>query len=349
LNYQPMADRGVISAPDDPRTDGTKQLYSAQQWGKNAIYINADTRSYRDLRLKTSNGAADDTTAPRANNPGRTYLGATQLAWLKQTLLDAQHAKTRWKFVSLSDPIDQLGPIGGALSLSNLPCFYIVGCNPDGSPLSGPAYSPVNSDGGKSYIGGYRWERNELLKFIADNHIVNVVFFATDDHQNRINELTYSPTGDTEDQSSYAKVPHVFSIVAGPLGATGPDLITNHTFAMAQQYANSIAAAQEAAGVEPIGLIGFPGLHDLFREGDPTAATNPQPVDFYSPDTFNFTVFDVSKNGKTLTVTSIGIDATAQNAGEEYVNGPQARTIFSFKVDAASNDDDDRDEDGDDE
>jgi len=348
LSYQPIADRGVVSAPGDPRTDGTKQLYSAHKWGKNAIYINTDTRSYRDLRLKTSNGAADDTTAPRANNPGRTYLGATQLAWLKQTLLDAQHAKTRWKFVSLSDPIDQIGPIGGALALSNLPCFYIVGCKPDGSPVSGPAYSPVNSDGGKSYIGGYRWERNELLKFIADNHIVNVVFFATDDHQNRINELTYSPT-DTEDQSSYVTVPHVISIVAGPLGATGPDLITNHTFAMAQQYANSIVAAQEAAGVEPLGLIGFPGLHDLFREGDPTAAINPQPVDFYSPDTFNFTVFDVSKNGKTLTVTSIGMDATAQNAGEEYVDGPQARTIFSFKVDAASNDDDDdRDEDGDD-
>jgi hypothetical protein len=30
------------------------------------------------------------------------------------------------------------------------------------------------------------------------------------------------------------------------------------------------------------------------------------------------------------------MDATAQNAGIEYANGPQARTIFSFKVDAAS-------------
>jgi hypothetical protein len=50
---------------------------------------------------------------------------------------------------------------------------------------------------------------------------------------------------------------------------------------MAQQYASSIAAAQQAAGVEPLGLIGFPGLHDL-REGDPTAGANPQPVDFYS-------------------------------------------------------------------
>jgi hypothetical protein len=100
--------------------------------------------------------------------------------------------------------------------------------------------------------------------------VTNVVFIATDDHQNRINELTYSPTGQTEDQSGYVKVPGVFSIVAGPLGATG----------------------------------------------------------------------DVSRNGRRLTVTSIGMDSTAQNAGTEYANGPQARVLFSFKIDAAHIDDD---------
>jgi phosphodiesterase/alkaline phosphatase D-like protein len=324
LNYEPIADRGTVNNPGDPRTNGTNRLYFVQQWGKNAIYINTDSRSYRDLRIKTANGSADDTSAPRANFPTRTYLGATQLAWLKQTLLEAQNAGTPWKFVSISDPIDQVGPIGGALTLNNLPSFG-----------AGSTYAAVNSDGGKSYMGGYRAERNDLLKFIADNQITNVVFIATDDHQNRINELTYSPTGNTENQFTYVKVPYAFSIVAGPLGATGPDLITNHTFAMAQQYANSIVAAQQAAGVEPFGLIGYPGLHDLVRDGDPTAGTAPQAVDFYSPDTFNFTVLDVSADGKKLTVKSVGMDATEQNAGIEYANGPQARTIFSFQVDAA--------------
>jgi pimeloyl-ACP methyl ester carboxylesterase len=81
-------------------------------------------------------------------------------------------------------------------------------------------------------------------------------------------------------------------------------------------------------------VAGYPGLHDVFRDGDPTADTNRQPVDFYSPDTFNFNVLEVNANGKTLTVTSIGMNSTAQNAGIEYGNGPQARTIFSFKVDA---------------
>jgi phosphodiesterase/alkaline phosphatase D-like protein len=322
LSYQPISTRPLHTVPGDPRTDTTSQLYSAQAWGKNAIYINTDSRSYRDLRLKSSNGSADDTGA-RADNPGRTYLGATQLAWLKQTLLDAQNAGTSWKFVSISDPIDQIGPIGGALALNNLPSFGV-----------GSSYAPVNADGGKSYMGGYRAERNELLKHIADHHITNVVFMATDDHQNRVNELTYSPTGQTDVQSTYVTVPYVFSIVAGPLGATGPDLITNHTFAMAQQYANSLVEAQQAAGVEPFGLIGYPGLHGLVRDGDPKASTSPQAVDFYSPDTFNFTVLDVSADGRTLTVKSVGMDATAQNAALEYANGPQARTVFSFQLDA---------------
>src|SRR5262249_7952720 len=99
--------------------------------------------------------------------------------------------------------------------------------------------------------------------------------------------------------------------------------------------ANSMVAAQQAAGIEPVGLIGYPGLHDLVRDGDPTAGSAPQAVDFYSPDTFNFTVLDVSADGKTLTVKTVGMDATAQNAGIEYADGPQARTIFTFKVDAA--------------
>src|SRR5262249_54496202 len=60
LNYQPISpNRPIIDAHSDPahkdpRTDGSIQLYSAQAWGSNAIYIHTDTRSYRDLRLKSA-------------------------------------------------------------------------------------------------------------------------------------------------------------------------------------------------------------------------------------------------------------------------------------------------------
>ncbi len=332
LNYQPIADLGTINAPEDPRSHGTKKLYAFHQWGKHVKFFNVDDRSYRDIRIKTA-ANADDTTAPRANNPKRTILGKTQLAELEAELLNAQNAGITWKIIAISDPIDQLGPIGGSLKLSNLPDF---GTAVDGTGKAA-TYGPVSSDGGKSWIGGYRAERNELLKYIADNKITNVVFLSTDDHQNRVNELTYSPTGETENQSSYQKVPYTFEIVAGPLGATGPDLITNHSFTMAQQLAKSLADAQVAAGVEPIGLQGYQGLKNVTRLDNPNAANNPSAVDFYSPDTFNYNVLDIDTNG-ILTVKSLGIVATAQNAGLEYdaAKNP-VKEIFSFQIDPVAN------------
>ena len=330
FNYQPILETRATSStlPGDNRTDGTRQLFFSQPWGSHAVYIQTDTRSYRDIRLKTATGSADDT-GSRADNGSRTYFGKTQLAWLEQALLAAEQAGTQWKFVSMSDPIDQIGPIGGALA----------------GTLTG-----VNSDGGKSMVGGYRAERNALLAFIADNNIRNVVFLATDDHQNRINEVTYAPSGITGPgspggsaltaaaiQGGYVKVPYCFSIVCGPLGATGPDTVTDHSFANIKAIADSVAAAEVAAGVEPIGLAGYPGLHDVVREGDANAGSAPSAVDFYSPDTFNFNVLEVSPDGTTLTVSSVGINSTPVNSALEYdpVNNP-ARTIFSFKVTAAA-------------
>ena len=176
LEYQPVREK-IISAPNDPRTDNTQQLFFAQQWGKNSIFVNVDSRTYRDVRLNKADGKDD--TGARADNPNRTLLGATQLSWLKKTLLDAQTAGTPWKFVTTSDPIDQIGAVGSG------------------------------DDGGKSWFGGYRAERNELLKFIADNGIKNVVFLATDDHLLRIDELTYSlPTEEIGIHDSPSTVHH---------------------------------------------------------------------------------------------------------------------------------------------
>lgn len=70
-------------------------------------------------------------------------------------------------------------------------------------------------------------------------------------------------------------------------------------------------------------------------------------------DTFNFTVFEVSKNGKTLTVKSVGMNSTQTNAGLEYDEASPARTILSFKIRAHKGhghddgDDDDGREEGD--
>jgi phosphodiesterase/alkaline phosphatase D-like protein len=396
LNYQPVKDRGTLNVPADPRTDGTRQLFFAQQWDRNVIFINVDDRTYRDIRMKT--GVNADDTGPRADNPNRVMIGATELAWLEQTLLAADEAGVIWKFINISDPIDQIGPVGGNLTLVNPPTTaeygtlgsitsivttaatnntttitvasavgLVVGQGVSGTDVpantvittintngttfrvnnncmiasgttlsltpAASTYAPVTSDGGKSWMGEYRAERNVLLKFIADHQIHNVVFLATDDHQNRITELLYSPTGQTADQSSYVKVPYCFEIVCGPLGATGPDLISNHSFSLVKKLADSIANAQIVANIEPIGLAGYPGLNHVSRLGDPDADELRQPADFYSPDTFNYNVLEVSADGKKLTVTSYGINSTVQNGFIEYdpVNNPE-QALFSFRV-----------------
>src|SRR5262249_10598640 len=63
LNFQPIKeDRATTPVlPGDNDTATTKQLFFSQQWGANAIYVQTDTRSYRDVRLKIADGSADDT------------------------------------------------------------------------------------------------------------------------------------------------------------------------------------------------------------------------------------------------------------------------------------------------
>jgi len=303
-NYQPVRVE-TVSAPSDPRSDGTQKLYFAQQWGANSVFINVDDRTNRDIRLRN---AAGDDTGPRGDNPGRTMLGATELAWLENTLLAAQGQEVTWKIVAVSSPIDQIGAIGSG------------------------------SDGGKSWIGGYRAERNTLLKFIADNHIDHVVFFSTDDHQLRVNELGYFTDFTTNAlgfpapvQSSYVRVPGALSIVAGPIGATGPDTITDHSFAHILSLANALVASENAAAVDPIGLdAAFPGLGNVWREGDATAGTNPAPIDFYSPDTFNYATLNISADGSTLSIGVKGIDSYATNTFPQP--GAAVRDILHFDI-----------------
>jgi phosphodiesterase/alkaline phosphatase D-like protein len=103
-------------------------------------------------------------------------LGSTQFQWLKDMLLEAQNGRIPWKFVAISSPIDR---VGGTQA-------------PDG----------------KSWWGGYRSERDQLLKFIADNHIDHLVFLTTDDHHTRVTQLQY--LANPNDPNSKAVLPAVF-------------------------------------------------------------------------------------------------------------------------------------------
>jgi alkaline phosphatase D len=291
--YEPIREK-TISSKNDPRTDKTQQLYFAQQWGANSIFINLDDRSYRDIRLKTTKGADD--IGARADNPKRTMLGKTQLNWFKQTLLNAQQKRIPWKIIAISSPIDEIG-----------------------------------NDSGKSWYGGYRAERNEILKFIDDNKIDNVVFLSTDDHQNRINELTYLT--DVNNPNSRKVINNAITIVAGPIGAGGPDKFTKHNFASIQFLTDGLVTLQKAKGINPIGLDPkFPGLQKMYREGDPQADQHREPVDFFSPDTFNYVTLDIGADGKTLSVNTYGINSYAANTFPEPSQTDSPRRILGFEI-----------------
>jgi len=229
-------------------------------------------------------------------NPNRAMLGAMQLAWAKQTLLGAQNAGTPWKFVVISTPIDQTGP----------------------------------AQDGKSWFGGYAAERNDLLKFIADHKIRNVVFLTTDDHLVRMTALNYFT--DLNDPSTARLVPGAgaFQIVAGPIGAGGPDAITDHSFANIQSLFNTTNSGLQAFDAPTIGLCGFTGLSNVHRQGDSDPACSG--VEFFSPDTFNYSILDVSADGSSLTVDVWGIPSYQQNTFPQ--DGPVISDILGFTIQA---------------
>ena len=208
----------------------TVRSYHSERYDVNA------TGTYIRMKQVGPNGNLVDDTGPRADNPDRTMLGATQLAWLKQALLDAKAAGVVWKVIAVSTPIDEAGS------------------------SSGNGVIPL--DTAKAWISNYRAERNDLLKFIDDNDIHNVVFLTTDDHE-------------------------------------------------------------------------LPGLMNVFRKDDPDADTLRQPVDFYSPETFNYVVLDVSADGQTLALNAYGSLPHARDTFPDPESLPPSERILGFEVAAA--------------
>jgi hypothetical protein len=224
--------------------------------------------------------------------------------------LQARNDGIVWKFVAISSPIDQVGRRSADRKQPN--------GQPDGT----------QSQDGKSWWGGYRSEREQLLKFIADNNIDHVVFLTTDDHMARVTQLQYLT--DPHDPNSKALVPTAFQIVAGPIGAGGPDSFTEHSFGTVQTAADNRNASQLALDEPPLGLpANFPGLRSVFRQDDPNASTSPSPVDFVSPDTFNYVTLEVASDGS-LAVDCWGIPSYQPDT---FPQDPTDVTrIFSFQV-----------------
>jgi alkaline phosphatase D len=141
-DYMPVKEDG-----GDPQ-----RLYRSFRWGKNAEFFVIDGRQYRDAPAHVTEPACLDGGEPAVipthpdclaeiAAPGRTYLGATQKAWLEAGLLAST---ATFKFVINGPPIFE------------------------GNLLPYDRWE------------GYAAEREALLEFIASNGVRNVFFLSTD-------------------------------------------------------------------------------------------------------------------------------------------------------------------------
>ncbi|MGI8553542.1 MAG: alkaline phosphatase D family protein [Dehalococcoidia bacterium] len=317
--YNPVRQRTVAGA-GDPRMDGTDRFYSGQSWGSAMRLFTVDDRSYRDARLASSDDA-------QADAPGRTMLGTPQLQWLEDGLLAAQRESVTWKFVVISSPIQQIGRASEI-----------------GSDL----------DGSKSWAGGYRVERDRLLKFIDDNAIDNVVFLTTDNHYTMINNLRYRSTPE-DPQSALVPARNAFEILTGPIGAgTGlPPVKANVARLTAERDVDRVETAalvgdqpntdgmlqgQKQAGLDPVGLeSNFPGLiaSSLVSDGGTPGVVEPQAFTAYLA--YMYAVLTVDNNLLTVQVEgipAIDLQTLGSPDGMNTYLSETPRTILSFQVQA---------------
>lgn len=316
--YLPLRDR-LVTGSGDARLDGTRRLYFSQPWGKSARLIVVDDRSYRDVRLNNSDN-------PAADDPDRTILGKPQLSWLENELQTAQSGGVTWKFVVISSPIQHIGrksEIG------------------------------VDVDGTKSWEGGYRVERDRLLKFIEDKKIDNVVFLTTDNHNTMINNLRYRAVPE-DPTSPLVPARNAFEVLTGPIGASygypavkadlsglsGRDAERRVIQTLVGDVPNvdGVLSGQRQAGVDPIGLESWLGLitSSIKAEGGPDGVA--EPAAFASFDTFSYAVLSVQD--KLLTVRVMGqpavdfADLTDAGTLADYAN-TTSHMILQFQVKGA--------------
>jgi phosphodiesterase/alkaline phosphatase D-like protein len=291
--YNPLRDE-LYGPTGDPRTANKRKLYRFNTYGSDAAIFLLDTRSYRDLQLPALRDITDTAAGlgfltESLSNTNRTLLGAQQLADLKVDLLQAQAAGLTWKFVLIPSAIQNLGPYKA-----------------------------------EDRYEGYGAERTDLLRFIQQNGIENVVFIAAGLHGTLVNNLTYQALPLPLPLASPLELTHTpvaaFEIIVGPVaidppsGPFGPalveialnaGLITLTEKALYELLPRDkkdllveliINKILEEMGYDLLGLAGSE-INASLVQGSYVVA-----------NTYGWTEFEVDRESQVLTVTTFGID-----------------------------------------
>jgi len=288
--YHPIRDQFYGDTSDD-RTSGERQLYRAQNYGSDAAMFVLDTRSFRDAQIPPVDLSNPAPFLAQTFDPNRTLLGKAQLHDLKRDLLQAEQDGITWKFVAVPEPIQNFGVVNA-----------------------------------EDRFEGYAAERTELLKFIDDNDINNVVFLAGDFHGTLVNNLTYQLAPGEAQIATNA-----FEVVTGPAAffeglfgravvniSAQAGLITPEQLAFYEalptapdaddlpndkdDFVKQLLVAQtELLGYDPI------GLNNNLSAADGLINATLLQGDYVSVHTYGWTEFEIDEQTQKLTVTTYGI------------------------------------------
>jgi Ca2+-binding RTX toxin-like protein len=241
-------------------------------------------------------------------------LGRVQLADLKRDLLESQRNNITWKFIIVPEPIQNLGVA-----------------------IAGDRFE------------GYAAERTEILKFINDNKITNVVFVTADFHGTLVNNLTYQTGPGT------AQIPTgAWEIITGSVAYNQPfgQTVANFFLNSGQRvFYNSLPIANDADSIlndkddfikqvvnGGINALGYDpiGLNDNLSVANGLINANLLQGDYIATHTYGWTEFNIDQVTQKLTVTTYGIDAYSRGELEANPNNivsRQPRIVSQFEVD----------------
>ena len=328
--YNPIRSE-LWDTPDDILTHTKPKFYRKAVYGSDAAVLILDARSFRDapLPIVANPFDANEVEAFLVSTfvTDRTMLGRAQVESLKNDLLDSQRDGITWKFVIIPEPIQNFGIINA-----------------------------------EDRFEGYAAERTELLKFIQDNTIENVVFLSADFHGTIVNNLAYQElhTGEANNSVIVDSTPiGAFEVVTGPVaffdGLLGPSIVNLAASAgvlspFLKSFYNKLPVAPdtdsivndkddflkslintqlEALDYDPIGLNenapGAEGLIDAeLLQGD-----------YLVCHTFGWAEFEIAAETQELLVTVYGVDAYSEadlSADPNDVLNQIPRVVSQFKV-----------------
>ncbi|MGB5632068.1 MAG: alkaline phosphatase D family protein [Waterburya sp.] len=312
--YNPLRDE-FYGSTGEIRTEDERRLYRFNTYGSDAAVMVLDSRSFRDEALPAVSDPNDPEQVSAflaaSFDPSRTMLGQQQLSDLKQDLLEAEQDGITWKFIMVPEPIQNLGVVGAS-----------------------------------DRFEGYAAERTEILQFIDENEIDNVVFIAADIHATVVNNLTYQKSPlepqiatdvfEVTTGSVAFDPPFGLTVIeaASELGIPGIPTLEEYN-ALPSTVQESIIkelidGQLEALGYDPV------GLDDNLDIADNLVNATLLQGSYTATNTFGWTEFDINPVTQKLMVTTYGIEPYSE---EDLLDNTQSiieRTptiVSQFEVD----------------